>query len=78
MDVSARDDLLSLLYGDRPEGLGAMPYGREEDADQILARHAHELAEKIRAHAVATAKPGSVGYAGIVTGADLIDPEAGS
>jgi hypothetical protein len=43
--------------------------------DDLLRAHAHELAEQIRAHADAHTKPGSVGYAGIVTGANMIDPE---
>lgn len=46
--MTAREDFLSLLYGERPEGLGMMPYSREEDVDEILARHAHELADKIQ------------------------------
>jgi hypothetical protein len=43
-------------------------------AEYILARHAHELAEKIRSHDY---DPGEVApvHLAFVTAADLIDPE---
>jgi hypothetical protein len=59
-------------------GMTAEPYSREGDADEILARYAHELAEKIRSKAYddhkndPTLESTEWGYLGA---ADLIDPE---
>ena len=51
----------------------------EEQADSLAQELydavAHELAEEIRSLAKATAKPGSIGHAGLSSAANLIDPE---
>lgn len=65
--IDARETLIGIAYhGTEINNRGAV--------EAAVDAFAHELAEKIRAHAAATAKPGSVGYAGIVTGANVIDP----
>lgn len=63
--VTARDSLASHLL---PEGYEA-PYAI---ADRILAEHAHELAEKIRAWRGEGTRDI---YTGTEIAADLIDPE---
>jgi hypothetical protein len=45
-------------------------------ANAVLDDYAHGLADKIRDHARTVAKPGTPGYAGLVTAADLITPGA--
>jgi hypothetical protein len=83
----ARGALVDLLYGERPAALAAA-YGvgehfvGEKDADAILALHAHELAEKIRAWArepltdAGAPEYGSV--ENVLDAANLIDPEVSS
>jgi hypothetical protein len=44
--------------------------------DDYRAAVEHEAAERIRMHATTMSRPGSVGYAGLSSAANLIDPEA--
>lgn len=78
--MSARDDLLCLLYGERPSGMHFDDgmYSREEDADEILSRHARELAEKQRAAAHIARLIGMDAEQAVRSSADLIDPEVQS
>jgi len=68
--MSARDELIEMGWyyyaPDEP---------CEEWADAIIAKISHELAEKIREQAKAASRPGSQGYAGMFSAANLIDPE---
>lgn len=65
---TARENLIGIAYhGTEINKLAAI--------EAAVDAFAHALAEKIRAHAAATTKPGSVGYAGIMTGANVIDPK---
>jgi hypothetical protein len=77
--MSARDrlELVLLKYFSGTEDVTRESAGELErlQAGGLIDDFAHELAEEIRAHASVHAKPGSVGYAGILTGANLIDPD---
>lgn len=64
--MGAREELLAILYGE-----GEYGDTREATADRILTRHAHELAERLRARSLEIA-----GYDDAYRhAADLIDPE---
>ena len=73
--MSARDDLFAELVSYMMDNDWAVTDLQcEAAANELIDAFAHELAEEIREHAKGVTRPGTPGHAGLMTGANLIDP----